>query len=196
MNETTFAELVRRAKAGDEQALNALLSEFEDDVRLAVRRQLPRVLRTQFDSMDFVQLVWASVFAGEAVDPTRFDNPQHLRAFLTGVAWNKVREEYRRRTRTRKYDIGREEPLYVRRGDREEPREVPSPEPTPSQNLQEIDRMEQLTAGRSGPEAEALRLRSLGLTLEEVAARVGLSERTVRRLIEDSRRRMEQRQWR
>ena len=51
MNEMTFAELLDQAKAGDEQAIGSLLSEFESDVRLAVRRQLPRVLRTQFDSI-------------------------------------------------------------------------------------------------------------------------------------------------
>lgn len=195
MNESTFADLIGRAKAGDEQAVNALLSDFEDDVRLAVRRQLPRLLRTQFDSMDFVQLVWASVFAGDGVDPSRFENRQHLRAYLTGVAWNKVHEEYRRRTRTRKYDLRREEPLYVRRGDRDEPREVPSLDPTPSQNLQEQDRMDQITAGRSDWEADALRLRREGLTLEEIAARVGVCERSVRRLLDDARRRMELRQW-
>ena len=196
MNDSLFAELVGRAKDGDEQAIGTLLAEFEADVRLAVRRQLPRVLRTQFDSMDFVQLVWASVFAGEGVDPTRFENRQHLRAYLSGVAWNKVQQEYRRRTRTRKYDLGREEPLYIRRGDRDEPREVPSTDPTPSQNLQEIDRLEQLTAGRSDREAEAIRLRGQGLTLDEIADRVGLSERTVRRLIEEARQRMEERRWR
>ncbi|MEW4452496.1 hypothetical protein AB1L30_07470, partial [Bremerella sp. JC817] len=80
MTETTFADLLARAKAGDEHAVNALLNEFEADVRLAVRRQLPRLLRTQFDSMDFVQLVWASVFAGGGVDPSRFENQNHLRA--------------------------------------------------------------------------------------------------------------------
>jgi RNA polymerase sigma-70 factor (ECF subfamily) len=195
MNESTFTDLVSRAKAGDDQAINNLLAEFEADVRLAVRRQLPRLLRSQFDSMDFVQLVWTSVFAGDAVDPTRFENRQHLRAYLTGIAWNKVHEEYRRRTRTLKYDMGREEPLYVRRGDHDEPREVPSGDPTPSQNLQEIDRLEQITAGCSDREAEAIRLRGQGLTFEEIADRVGLNERTVRRLIEETRRRMEQRRW-
>ena len=196
LNESTFEDLVTRVKAGDEEAINALLVEFEGDVRLAVRRQLPKKLRTQFDSMDFVQLVWASVFAGDAIDPTRFENRQHLRGFLAGVASNKVFEEYRRRTRTRKYDIGREEPLYVRTGDRDAPREVPSHEPTASQNLQGIDRMRQLTAGRPEREAEAIRLRGEGLTFEEIAQRVGMHERSVRRLIEEARQRMEERRWR
>ena len=199
MNESTFADLVGRAARGDEEAVRALLDEFEEDVRLAVRRRLPRALRAQFDSADFCQLVWASFFAGDRIDPSQFESPRHLMAFLDGVVWNKVHEEYRRRTRTRKYDIGREEPLYVRRGDREEPREVPAPDPTPSQNLQGADRLDQLTAGRTPREAEAIRLRVQGLTFEEIAARVGVNERTVRRLIDDARRRLEEREakgWR
>jgi predicted DNA-binding protein (UPF0251 family) len=56
--------------------------------------------------------------------------------------------------------------------------------------------MDQLTAGRSGWETEALRLRGEGLTFDEIAHRVGVNERSVRRLIDDARQRMEQRQWR
>ena len=196
MNETSFADLVGQAKAGDEDAIRSLLSEFEEDVRLAVRRNLPRLLRTQFDSTDFCQLVWASVFAGDCVDPSRFESPRHLRAFLSGIAWNKVHEEYRRRTRTRKYDLRREEPLYVRRGDRDEPRAVASRDPTPSQDLQGAEQLAQLVAGRSPREAEAIRLRGQGLTFEEIAERIGVNERTVRRLIDDARRSLEERKER
>ena len=69
--------------------------------------------------MDFVQAVWQSVLTKDGQDLGRFTNARHFRGFLAGVARNKVFEEYRRQTRTRKYNLKREEPLYVRRGDRE-----------------------------------------------------------------------------
>ncbi|CAN5836988.1 hypothetical protein BH23PLA1_BH23PLA1_33590 [soil metagenome] len=196
MTHMTFADLIARARDGDEDAINALLRDFEDDVRIAVRRHLPKALRTQFDSMDFVQNFWASVFAGGEVEADRFENREHLLGFLTGVARNKVYEEYRRRTRTRKYDLRREVPLYVRRGDREEPRDVPASDPTPSQNMQERDRFEQLTSGRDSREAQIVELRLLGLTNDEIAERTGMHERTVRRIADGLYHRMEQRQWR
>ena len=46
---------------------------FEGDVRTMVRGRLPRSLRSQFDSMDFVQAVWQSVLTKEGQDLGRFD---------------------------------------------------------------------------------------------------------------------------
>jgi RNA polymerase sigma-70 factor (ECF subfamily) len=146
--------------------------------------------------MDFVQAVWQSVLTKDGKDLGRFTNARHFRGFLAGVARNKVFEEHRRRTRTRKYSLIREEPLYVRRGDRELPREVPAPDPTPSQDAQAHDRFAQLVAGRSAQEAQVVELRRRGLTFDEIAAQTGLSERAVRRVIEAIRQRMEARKWR
>src|SRR5689334_8309324 len=123
MDEEDLAGLVERVKIGDEAAIRDLIRRFEKDVRTIVRVRLPQSLRSQFDSMDFVQAVWQSVLTREGQDLGRFTTAQHLRGFLEGVARNKVYEEHRRRTRTRKYSVKREEPLYVRRGDREMPRE-------------------------------------------------------------------------
>jgi RNA polymerase sigma-70 factor (ECF subfamily) len=112
------------------------------------------------------------------------------------VVRNKVWEEYRRRTRSRKYDVRREERAHVRHDGHLATLDLTAPGPSPSQALQADERMEQLLAGRTPSESEVLRLRREGLTLDEIAARVGLSERTVRRLIESLRERMEARQWR
>ena len=196
MESSDFGELVRRARAGDAAATARLLDRFEAEVRTMVRVRLPRALRNQFDSMDFVQAVWASVFAGgHGPEPADFADEKHFRAFLAGVARNKIYEEHRRQTRTKKYDIGREERLYVRRGEREVPREVAGSDPTPSENVQAVDRMGQLVAGRTGPEAEVLDLRRQGLTYEEIAAKIGWNERSVRRVIDAVRERMEARKW-
>ena len=75
------------------------------------------------------------------------------------------------------------------------PRDVPGSDPTPSENVQAVDRMGQLLAGRTGPEAEVLDLRRQGLTYEEIAARIGWNERSVRRVIDAVRERMEARKW-
>jgi RNA polymerase sigma-70 factor (ECF subfamily) len=107
------------------------------------------------------------------------------------VVRNKVQEQHRRLTRTEKYDLAREERLYVRRSGRDVLREVISPDPSPSETAQAGDRLEQLTAGRSQREIEVLNLRRQGLTFEEIAAQLGIHERSVRRIIESARSRME-----
>ncbi len=192
MDDGEFRRLISLAQTGDEDAVATLLRRFEPDVRLMVRVRLPRALRTQFDSMDFVQAVWQSVLADREGEPLDiFENSVHFRAFLSGVARNKVMEEYRRRTQTRKYDLNREEPLYIRRGGREEPRDVASSDPTPSQELQAGDRLDQMTVGRPRLEAEIVELRRQGLTFEEIAKRLEVSDRAVRRVIDAVRERLE-----
>ena len=119
-NDDELAELLRRAKAGENAAIRDFLAQFEQEVRTMVRSRLPKKLRTQFDSTDFVQSVWQSFFVDS--DSREFATVEHLRGFLFGMVRNKVREQHRRLTRTEKYDLAREERLYVRRG---RPRRAP-----------------------------------------------------------------------
>ena len=148
--------------------------------------------------MDFVQAVWQSVFAGDGPDLDRFDERRHLfRGYLAGVARNKVFEEHRRRTRTQKYDIAREEPLYVRRGNREVAPRGAGTDPSPSQDAQAGDR---LAADPRGPEpagAAGGRPPPPGPDLSRRSpSRPASTERPVRRVIEAIRKRMEARRWR
>lgn len=196
MDDAVFSDLITQVQQGDERAIAHLLHAFEPEVRLMVRRRLPHVLRSQFDSVDFLQLVWTSVFVGAQREEMNFDNAHHFRAFLAGIVQNKVYQEYRKRTKSKKYQLSREEPLYVRRGTHEGPLDVPAPDPTPSQEAQANDRMAQLAVGRSPAEVRALELRRYGLTFEEIAAHTGMHERTVRRLIGELRDQQEARQWR
>jgi RNA polymerase sigma-70 factor (ECF subfamily) len=192
-NEPDISDLIARAKAGDETAIREFLSRFEPEVRMMVRGRLPRMLRTQFDSMDFVQAVWQSFFADLRSSSRQFENVHHLRGFLAGVARNKVYEEHRRLTRTKKHALAREQSLYVRRGSREVELALISPEPTPSQAVQASDRLAQLVARCSPLEAQIITLRHQEMTFDEIARRTGVSERSVRRIIDEARERMETR---
>ncbi len=192
-NEPDISDLIARAKAGDETAIREFLSRFEPEVRMMVRGRLPRMLRTQFDSMDFVQAVWQSFFADLQSSSRQFENVHHLRGFLAGVARNKVYEEHRRLTRTKKHALAREQSLYVRRGSREVELALISPEPTPSQAVQASDRLAQLVARCSPLEAQIITLRHQEMTFDEIARRTGVSERSVRRIIDEARERMETR---
>ena len=195
MDEQDLAGLVGRAKTGDEAAIRELLLRFESDVRIIVRARLPRALRSQFDTMDFVQAVWASVLTKNGPDLARFDNTRRLRGYLAKVATNKVFEEYRRRTQTQKFDLKRQEPLYVRSSGREIPRPLVSPGPTPSQDAQAGDRLAQITEGCSDSVLRIIALRRQGMTYAEIAEQVGAHVDAVRRKVEPIRLRMEERKW-
>ena len=161
-NDDNFIDLMARAKSGDPAAIRVFLSRFEWEVQMMVRARLPKKLRTRFDSMDFTQAVWQS-FSRICETNRRISRMSSISVRSSaGVVRNKVQEQHRRLTRTEKCDLGREERLYIRRGDRDVPREVVSPEPSPSQTVQADDRLVQLTAGRGPGEVAVIRLAARG----------------------------------
>ena len=92
--------------------------------------------------------------------------------------------------------LAREERLYVRRGERDIPLEVPANDPSASETVQARDRLGQLLEGRTTEETQIVEFRRQGLTYQEIAERLGINERSVRRVISEIRKRMEARQWR
>ena len=101
-----FHDLMRRVCAGSQDAIGELVSQHCEAVLRAVRRALPKELRSKFDSLDFVQGALGSFFCsqGQAND---FETPQQLREFLAAIARNKVHME-QRRFATQKREIGAE----------------------------------------------------------------------------------------
>jgi RNA polymerase sigma-70 factor (ECF subfamily) len=174
-----------RIRAGDEQAARELITRYEAQVRLVVRRQLPRLLRSRFDSLDFLQSVWASFFRRLRAGPEQFEDPRFLVTFLGQVARNKVIDQYRRAA-SRKHDMHREEPLSSV--------ESPAREPAARQETASEIAEARETFGRlrdllPADRREILGLKAEGYSSREIGERLGLSERTVRRAIEDLRRR-------
>ena len=174
-----------RIKGGDGDAARELLSRYEAEVRLVVRRQLPRLLRSRFDSLDFLQSVWGSFFRQVRQGPSAFEDSRHLVAFLARAAKNKVIDEYRR-AGSLKADMSREEPLW---GSGDRPREVPDGAETPSQVAEANEMLGRLRDLVPEDRRAIVDLKAQGLSSREIGERLGMSERTVQRVLEDLRRR-------
>jgi RNA polymerase sigma-70 factor (ECF subfamily) len=175
--------LLDRIRNGDEGAARELLERHEAQVRLVVRRQLPKILRARFDSLDFVQSVWASFFRRIQAGPERFEEPRCLVAFLAQAAKNKVIDQHRRAA-SRKCDVRREEPMWAGAF-----REVAADQDTPSELAQAEEALDRLCDLLPAGRREILRLKADGLSTREIADRLGLGERTVRRALMELRRR-------
>jgi RNA polymerase sigma-70 factor (ECF subfamily) len=179
------ATFLARIQAGDEDAARELLMRYEAEVRLVVRRQLPRLLRSRFDSLDFLQSVWGSFFHRVRTGPAEFEDARHLVAFLARAAKNKVIDEYRR-AGSQKQDMHREEPIWVS-GSR--PRELTAEEDTASQLAEAHETYDRLLELLPKDRRRILELKAEGLSSREIGERLGTSERTVQRVLEDLRRR-------
>lgn len=178
-------DFLARIQAGDECAAAELLRVYEPEVRLVVRRQLPRLLRSRFDSLDFLQSVWASFFRQVRDGRALFDDARHLIAFLAAVARNKVVDEFRRSS-TQKYAMHRELPLSDRAAAGVDPPALLADPRDLAEMRDEFARLRTLVpASRRG----IFDLKAQGLSNREIGERLGLSERTVERVFEDLRRR-------
>jgi RNA polymerase sigma-70 factor (ECF subfamily) len=141
-------------------------------------------LRSRFDSLDFLQSVWGSFFRRMQAGPEVFEDPQNLVAFLARSAKNKVIDEYRRAS-SLKQDVRLEESIWE--GAR--PRDLVADLDTPSEVAQAGEAYGRLRDLLPEDRHSILELKAEGLTNREIGARLGVSERTVRRVFEELRRR-------
>ncbi len=174
-----------RIRAGDEVAARELLARYEPQVRLVVRRQLPRILRAQFDSLDFVQSVWGSFFRRMKTVSPELEDPRNLMMFLARAARNKLVDEYRRAI-SQKQDRRLQESLW----DGDQPRELAGSDEAPSELAQAREVLERMRDLIPEERRAILELKADGFTNPEIGARLGMSERTVRRVIADLRRQL------
>lgn len=179
----SFAALIEQIRQGSEVAATELIERFGPHIVRVVRRRLSRRLRSQFDSVDFVQAVWASVFAQrEAL--SRFSGPDALVAFLITVARNKVIDEARRRLIYENRNINRELPQHWC-SDISPLDEIAGPEPRPSQIAMAKELLEEnrFASDRDKLQQQILRLRTAGVSQDEIAAKLAVHPKTVQRFL-------------
>ena len=175
-----FRKVIQRVCAGSDEATWELIDTYGPHIQRVIRRRLNQRMRSKFDSLDFVQMVWASIFV-EREKMAGFTEPNDLIRYLATLAQRKLLQESRRRLHGQKYNVGRERALiaetedettYVRNSD------------TPSQIVMAKDRLEVMMRERSERDRRVVELRLQGLTFVEVSEKLGIHERTAREVIE------------
>jgi RNA polymerase sigma-70 factor (ECF subfamily) len=174
MSEQPLELLLEQLARGDVAAAEAVFVAYEAFLRRLVRRQLPAGLRSKFDSADVVQSVWVHVLRDLHEAGRRFDSPEHLRAFLVLVTRHRLYDRFRRHRAAREH----EQPLAAR-----EEEAPPCPAPRPSEVAVAEDLWQRMLALCPPEHHAVLHLRRQGLRLAEIAARTGLHEGSVRRIL-------------
>jgi RNA polymerase sigma factor (sigma-70 family) len=175
-----FLALLQGIREGSPDAVRGFLGQYGPLVLRVVRRRLDRRLRTQYDSTDFTQDIWASFFAHQLGRP--FERPDDVVAFLVQLAQNKLNDRARERLFTQRRDVSREQSLdddLEKAGE-----ELPGRQPTPSQFAVANDTWQRLLSDLTPRERNILDLLRLGYSQRDTAVRAGVTVRTVRRLVE------------
>jgi RNA polymerase sigma factor (sigma-70 family) len=186
-HESCLAQLLSRVQEGQPGAAEEFVALYGPHLLRIVRRNLNRRLRSKFDSQDFVQSVWASFFAnyGQFGGGLQIHD---MAAYLGAIARNKTIDEVRKRLRTQKYRVSREVA-----GDAAADPAATGRVPTPSETAVVRETWNHLTGGRSNRSVQVFEMRRHGVSHVEIAERLGVNERTVRRILDRAERRLERR---
>lgn len=179
MSAESLDTLLAKLANGEESAAERVFRDYEPILRSLVRKRLTPTLRTKFDSMDVVQSVWADVLERYRAEGWRFTDRDHLRAFLARVTFNHFFHQCRRHNHAleREHALASDEPAAVN-------------VPRPSQVVQADELWETLVDLCPPTHLEVLRLKRQGLSLDDIAARTGLHEGSVRRILYELARRL------
>ncbi len=163
----SFAEFLRRVRAGDQEAAAELVRRYEPAIRLEVRRRLnDPSLYPLLGSMDVCQSVLASFFVRAALGQFDLEQPGQLLGLLVAMARNKlaghVRRQHRQRRDSRRRADHAEERLAQCAGD-----------PPPDRVVEGRELLQKVREALTEEEKELADLRAEGLTWPEVAARLG-----------------------
>jgi RNA polymerase sigma-70 factor (ECF subfamily) len=166
--------LLERLSGGDPAAAELIFMAYEPYIRTVVRRCLPDRLRAKFDSVDVVQSVWVHVLHGLRSGGWRFADGAHLKAFLVTVTHRRLASRFRHHHAA----LEREQPGGA------DLERLPAPrQPRPSEVVQAEELWQKMLALCPSAHHELLRLKRQGLPLAEIAARTGMHEGSVRRVL-------------
>jgi RNA polymerase sigma-70 factor (ECF subfamily) len=174
-DDSRIEKLLARWNLGDAAAAEEAVLACEPYVRMVVRRRLSERVRAKFDSMDIVQSVWADVIQELHRADLRFPDADRLRGYLARAAQNRLID----RLRQHRAALAVECPL----DEADAARLTPSREPRPSEVAQADDLWEQMWNRCQPVHRKLLELKRQGLPLAVIAARTGLHEGSVRRIL-------------
>lgn len=177
-DDSPFEAAVKELCTGSEEAIWDFIQMYGPHIQRVVRRRLHHKLRSKFDSVDFVQMVWVSFFA-EPDRLAQFEKPEDVIRYLVVMAKNKVVEESRRRFEYEKHNVSRERPL-----EQAEIQETERRSDTPSQIAIARERWQTMIQGEPERNRQILQMRLNGATFLEISESLGIHERTARQVMQ------------
>lgn len=185
-------ELIERFRRGDEEAARALFEQHGSRLVALVRGRMSARLGRRIDAEDVVQSAFRSFFGHVQQGQYTFEQRGDLWRLLVVIGLNKLRRNIEFHS-AGKRGFQREAHLGPQSDTMAEQFEPVAASPPPDAELAVLEEIEQLSEGLDEVQRRVLELRLQGYQLEEIAADVARSERTVRRVMDKIRLRLEQR---
>ena len=179
-----WQRLTAGLRSGDDQVLREFYDRYFSGLCRIADRQLLTGLRRRFDAEDVVQSALRTFFRRTTAGQFELADADRLWRLLCAVTLNKVREKARYHLRQRR-GIDQEQMATVSRtASLDTPSDhVPDRGPSPAEAAEFADAFQQVLSVMDDEERQVVDLKLQDCTNDEVAARMGISERTVRRIL-------------
>jgi len=184
-------DLVARWRAGDQQAATELFRRYADRLVALARSRLSQRASQHVDPEDVVQSVYRVFYAKSSEGRYDLQFGGDLWQLLVTMTLNKVKNQTKRlhqakRAVDRQQNFGSEDSLLGLSA------QALGREPTPLETVVLTDLLEQIMHKLESLPRRVVELRLQGNTLEEIAAAVQFSERTVCRILDEVKQLLEQ----
>jgi RNA polymerase sigma-70 factor (ECF subfamily) len=188
--ENLSKQLLARFRDGDSQAAAEVFDRYVARLLSLARRRMSPRLQRRVDADDVVQSAMRSFFVRAANDDYVLQRAGDLWRLLAAITLSKLRRQVEVHTAAKRA-VAKE--AHSAGDDQDDLTAVAGHEPLPGEEaalMEELQRVMQLS---SPAQREALQLRLTGETIESIAQSMGRSQRTVRRLLQNSRQELERR---
>jgi RNA polymerase sigma-70 factor (ECF subfamily) len=185
----SFAALIARLQAGEDAAAQEVFRRHVRRLIELARDRIDRRLVHKVDPEDVVQSAYKSFFLRHRAGQLHVGNRKSLWNLLTLITLRKCADRVGR-LRAGRRDVGRE----AAEGEADGWLLALDREPSPEEATVLAETVEQLFQEVDAAERPVLELSLQGYTAQEISARLGRAERSVRRLREQVRKRLERMQ--
>lgn len=180
--EDRWQRLIRGLRAGDDQVAREFCEQYGDLLHRIADKHLAAGLRRRVGPEDVVQSACRTFLRRVQGGEFQLADSEGLWRLLCAITLTKVREQSRFHLR-QKRGLDQEQPLAAVGDQSAAGFDVVDPRPTPAEAAAFADGFEQLLASLDEEERRIVDLKLQELTNDEVAERLGYSERTVRRIL-------------
>ena len=180
-----FQRLIDGLRAGDDATLREVYAHYGPLLRGIADSRLAPGLKRRFDADDVVQSTFRTFFRRAQGGQFQFDDNQRLWNLLLAIALTKLREKIRYHGRQTRAVERERSSAPVRPGDSTPPEDAfITPAPPPDAAIELADAYESFLLALDHQERQLVDLKLQDCTNDEAAEALGISERSVRRILQ------------
>ncbi len=187
ISEPNSRALLELYKSGDSAAASEIYDRYVARLIGLVRRRLSSKVARRVDPEDIVQSAYRSFFLRARQERYVLERAGDLWRLLVGITLNKLYGQVERHTAARR-NVAREEQAPSAAAEAIEPA---APQPTPAEEVALFELLQHVIKQLSPLATRVVELRLRGDTIDEIAAVVQRSPRTIRRILDSVGKRFE-----